>query len=226
MASTTVPGSMLSSSTASAPARAASATWSSGSHSISTMRPGHSARARRTASVMLVPARWLSLTSTASERPARWLVPAAGAHGRLLEGAQARRGLAGVEDLRPRVALVGRRDEARGQGRDTREVAQEVERRPLGGEDRSQRARHLEHRLARPTARRRRPRATRARARGRPARKASSAQSRPGQHAVLAGPQREARRRRPAAPGRRHVALGTEVLGQRRSTASPTAPGV
>ncbi len=71
MASTTVPGSMLSSSTASAPARAASATCSSESHSISTPRPGHRARARATASVMLMPARWLSLTSTASERPTR-----------------------------------------------------------------------------------------------------------------------------------------------------------
>ncbi len=75
MASTTVPGSMLSSSTASAPARAASATWSSASHSISTIRPGHSARDRLTASAMLVPARWLSFTRTASDSPERWLVP-------------------------------------------------------------------------------------------------------------------------------------------------------
>ena len=75
MASTTVAGSMLSSSTASAPARAASATCSSASRSISTNRPGHSVRARPTASVMPMPARWLSLTSTASESPARWLVP-------------------------------------------------------------------------------------------------------------------------------------------------------
>ena len=45
------------------------------SHSICTRRPGHSARARATASVMVTPARWLSLTSTASERLERWLTP-------------------------------------------------------------------------------------------------------------------------------------------------------
>ena len=151
-----VPGSMLSSSTASAPARAASATWSSVSHSISTIRPGHSARARRTASAMLVPARWLSLTSTASDRPARWLVPAAGPHGRLLERAQARRRLAGVEHRHRRVALVRRRDELRGERGHARQAPEEVQRRALGGEDRPQRPGHLQHRVARRPARRRR----------------------------------------------------------------------
>ena len=102
MASTTVPGSMLSSSTASAPARAASATWSRASHSISTIRPGHRARARRTASAMLVPARWLSLTRTASDRPARWLVPPPARTAAFSSSAQARRRLARVEHAPPR----------------------------------------------------------------------------------------------------------------------------
>ena len=73
--------------------------------------PATASRARPTASVMLVPARWLSLTRTASDSPARWLVAAAGAHRRLLEGAQAGGGLAGVEDLDRRVALVRGGDE-------------------------------------------------------------------------------------------------------------------
>ena len=61
----------------------------------------------------MTPARWLSLTSTASDRLERWLTPAAGPHGRLLEGPQARRGLAGVEHLHGRIAGVGRGDEPR-----------------------------------------------------------------------------------------------------------------
>ena len=48
--------------------------------------------------LMVVPARWLSLTNTASERLARWLVATAGPHGSLLKQAKSRRRLAGVED--------------------------------------------------------------------------------------------------------------------------------
>ena len=45
------------------------------SHSTSTIRPGHWRRARATASAMVAPPRWLSLTSTASDRLPRWLTP-------------------------------------------------------------------------------------------------------------------------------------------------------
>ena len=66
---------MLSSSTAEAPASTASATCSIRSHSTSTIRPGHHRRARATASAMPRPPRWLSFTSTASDRLARWFQP-------------------------------------------------------------------------------------------------------------------------------------------------------
>ena len=213
IASTTVPGSMLSRSTASAPARAAWATWSRASHSISTIRPGHSARARLTASAMLVPARWLSFTRTASERPERWLVPPTGPHGRLFQDTQARRRLAGVEHRHRRVALVGGGDEVRRQRRHARQAAEEVQRRPLGGQDRPQRPRHLEQRVARrqlvavggephlldlgTDAPERLRRAVAAR-----------------QHAGPAGPQCELRPHVLGHQRRRHVPLGTEVLGQ------------
>ena len=142
------PGSMLSSSRASAPACAASATWSSVSHSICTTRPGHSARARATASVMVTPARWLSLTSTASDRLDRWLTPPPACDRRLLEGAESRRGLARIEHLHRRIAGMRRGDVARRQGGDPREPAQEVERRALRREDRPQRPGDLHHRRA------------------------------------------------------------------------------
>ena len=58
-----------------APARTASSTCSGRSHSTSTIRPGHRARARATAWAMPMPARWLSFTSTPSERLPRWFVP-------------------------------------------------------------------------------------------------------------------------------------------------------
>ena len=58
-----------------APAVIASCTCSARSHSTSTVRPGQRACARRTASVMPRPARWLSLTSTNSESVPRWFTP-------------------------------------------------------------------------------------------------------------------------------------------------------
>ena len=95
------PGSMLSSSTASAPARAASATWSRASHSISTIRPGHSVAgpAHRVGDAR--PGQVVVLDQDGVGEAGAVAGAAAGAHGRLLEHAQARRGLAGVEDLPP-----------------------------------------------------------------------------------------------------------------------------
>ena len=139
---------MLSSSTASAPARAASATWSRVSHSTSTIRPGHSARARRTASAMLEPARWLSFTRTASDRPARWLVPPPARTAAFSRTRSPGVVLRVSRTCDRRVALVRRRHVLRGQRGDARQVAEEVERGALGGEDRAQRARHLHDRVA------------------------------------------------------------------------------
>ena len=59
---------------------------------------------------------------------------AAGADGVLLERAQARRGLAGVEDARARA--LDRRDVAGGERGDPGQAAEEVERHALAGEDR------------------------------------------------------------------------------------------
>src|SRR6187431_128753 len=59
----------------------------------------------------------------------------------LLEGAQSRRGLASVED---RCAGAGDGvDVARGPGRDSRQAAEEVERRTLAGKDRPREPGHL-----------------------------------------------------------------------------------
>ena len=63
---------------------------------------------------------------------------AAGADGGLLEEAEAGEGLARIEDADPGVGLVGRLDEAGREGGDAGEVAEEVQRSALGGEDRAQ----------------------------------------------------------------------------------------
>ena len=100
--------------------------------------PATVALAAATASAMPSPARWLSLNITQSDEVAAVVPAAPGPHRRLLERAQARRGLAGVPDA-GRAAGRGRVDEARGEGGDAREVAEEVERGALAGEDRRQR---------------------------------------------------------------------------------------
>jgi hypothetical protein len=70
--------------------------------------------------------------------PTRWLTPAAGDDGRLLEQPQPRGGLAGVAHD---AAGAGHGvDEAPGPGRDPREVGEEVQGGALAGEDRRERA--------------------------------------------------------------------------------------
>src|SRR5262245_29349500 len=66
---------MLSSSRASAPASVASRTWSRSPHSTWTVRPGQRSRAWTTAAVIPNSSRWLSLSSTQSDRLPRWLDP-------------------------------------------------------------------------------------------------------------------------------------------------------
>ena len=73
---------------------------------------------------------------------------AAGPDRRLLERAQPRRGLAGVPHACGRSGVGHDVDEATGEGGDARQVAEEVQRRALGGEDRRQPARHFAEGLA------------------------------------------------------------------------------
>ena len=102
-------------------------------HSTSTWRRAaprarpSTARRRPRASAM-----WFSLIRIASSSPRRWLRPPPAATAAFSSAAQARGRLAGVEDRRARA--VDRGDEARGQGRDPRQVAEQVERRALAGE--------------------------------------------------------------------------------------------
>ncbi len=100
------------------------------------------ARARATASAMLRPPRWLSFTSTASDRLPRWLwAPPA----RTAAFSSARRPGVVLRVSRTRVAGLAARDGVDvppGGGGHPRQVTQEVERGPLRGEDRAQRAAH------------------------------------------------------------------------------------
>ena len=93
--------------------------------------------------------------------------PAAGAHRLLLERAQARRGLARVEDAR--AGALDRLHVARRQRRDARQPAEEVERHALGRRGSTRRCRRP-RRQARPRATRPRRRAPASAARGRRAR--------------------------------------------------------
>ena len=77
--------------------------------------------------------------------PGAMVGAAAAAHRVLLEDAQRRRGLAGIEDG---DAARGGVHEARGQGRDAREPLQEVQRDPLGREQGPGPSGHFGHRLA------------------------------------------------------------------------------
>ena len=206
---------MLSSSTASAPARAASATWSSASHSISTMRPGHSARARATASVIVVPARWLSLTSTASESPMRWLVPPPARTAAFSRRRRPGQGLARIEHLGGRVGLVRRRRRSapsawRSPERWPRKLSAVRSAVRIGRSGPVTSSTVSPGLSSSPSA------ACQASSSPGPTRrKASSAQARPARTPRWRGPQRVARRRRVRHQRRRQVALGPEVLGQR-----------
>ena len=86
---------------------------------------------------------WFSLMSIESNSPMRWLTPPPSADRRLLERAHARRGLARVEDPRAASARTAR-THARGRGRHARQPAEEVQRRPLAGEQRARRALHAQ----------------------------------------------------------------------------------
>ena len=206
---------MLSRSTADAPASTASATCSGRSHSTSTMRPGHHRRASATASAMPSRPRWLSFTSTASDSPARWFQPPPARTAAFSRARRPGRGLAGVEHPGGGVGGGDGVDEPTRHGGHPRQVAEEIERGALGGEDRPHRARHLGHHRPRHEplpvghAASRRPRL------GSTCAKASSAHSRPASDPVGA--------RHDPGPARlglghehgREVPERADVLGQR-----------
>ncbi len=77
------------------------------------------------------------------------VVAAARPHGRLLEGPQARRRLAGVQHACRRIGHPHRVDERPGEGRHARQVSEEIERGPLGGDDRAQRPLEGRHHVSR-----------------------------------------------------------------------------
>ena len=96
---------------------------------------GCARRAAVTASGMLpAAAMWFSLMRMASKRPIRWLRPPPGDDRGLLQPAQARRRLPGVED--PRLGPGDRVDVAGASAWRRRRGAEEVQRRALGGEHR------------------------------------------------------------------------------------------
>ena len=100
---------------------------------------GNPSRTRRNASATPPAATtWLSLTSASSDERHPVVDPAAAAHGVLLQRPQQRRRLAGVAD--PRAGAGDGVDPRPGRRRDAGQVAQQVERGPLAGQQRRRRA--------------------------------------------------------------------------------------
>ena len=137
--SRTSSGVMLSSSTRRHRPRAPRRPASSRSHSTWTVRPGHVPRARSTASAIPSAGEVVVLEQHPVGQVAPVVGAAAGAHRRLLERAQARAWSCGCPRSEPAAGRRGRVDEPPGERGDAREVAEEVQRRALGGEDRRQR---------------------------------------------------------------------------------------
>ncbi len=137
---------MLSSSTRSAPASSTSRTCSTVSHSTSTGTPGEALAHGREGrgdpaggdDVVVLDERGVGQRHAVVDA-------AAAPHGVLLERAQPGRRLAGVADAR--AGAVDRVDPGGGERRDAGQVAQQVERGALGGEQRPHGTVGLEHRL-------------------------------------------------------------------------------
>ncbi len=189
--------------------------WSRSSASTWTVRAGHVLRARRDGLGDAEAGEVVVLEHHPVREVAAVVPAAAGPHRRLLERAQAGRRLAGVPDRGPRRGGV---DEAAGEGGDAGEVAEEVQRGALGGEDRRQRAGDACRRAC--PARRRRRR--------RPPTRRSTAGVELGEGLGRARASRRGRRRLrgtksavAAMPGSRRAAVmspsGVEVLGERHA---------
>ena len=133
------PASMLSSSSRSAPAASASATSSRSRHSTSISSSGWAPATSSTAAPSPpASATWFSLIRIASSSPSRWLRPPPAATAAFSSARSP-----GVVLRVSRISRPGAShglDEAGGQGGDAGEVAEQVERRPLAGEQRPRRA--------------------------------------------------------------------------------------
>ena len=205
--------------------RAASVTWSSVSHSTSTMPARPAALGRgATASVMAMPAEVVVLDEHGVGERARWLVAAAGAHRRLLEGPQARAWSCGCRGPDRRV---GRRGPASTKRR-VRVATPERWQRKLSAVRsavRIERSGPVTSTTSRPAAsvvavgRH----ASRPRPSGRPRRKVSVAQARPASTPSARARARRARSRLVGDQGGGEVADGTEVLGERPGHGVATA---
>ena len=131
-------GVMLSSSTTSAPAATASATWSSAvALDVDRAAPatgrGAGARPRR----CRAPARWLSLTSTQSDRLPRWLRPPPARTAAFSSARRPGRASCGCPRPAPPRRAAAASTKRGGERGDARQVAEEVERGALAGEDRA-----------------------------------------------------------------------------------------
>ena len=131
---------MLSSRTRSAPASSTSRTCSTVSHSTSTGTPGKRSRtAAKAAATPPAATTWLSLTSAASDSDMRWLTPPPQ---RTACFSSARRPGVVLRVSRMRAPVPATASHPGGGERgDAGQVAQQVERRALGGEQRPHRAR-------------------------------------------------------------------------------------
>ena len=139
---------MLSSSSRAAPASRAARTSSRSAHSTSTGTPAGASRRARSVASPTPPARraWFSLTSTASNRPRRWLCPPP-ASTACFSSARSPGVVLRVSRIRTPGALHGPHVARRERG-DAGQPAEEVERHPLRREDRAGVAGHLRHQAA------------------------------------------------------------------------------
>ena len=138
-------GAMLSSSTASTPQRAPPRAGRACPPRPRWARPAQRARTRldRHGDDRRRRAMWLSLMSTASSRPKRWLTPPPTATAYFSSSAQARRRLAGVLDRRARTR--DRPHDGRRRSGDAGQPAEKVEIDALGGQQGARRAAERRH---------------------------------------------------------------------------------
>ena len=159
------------------------------------------------------------MISTASDSESRWLTPPPARTAAFSQRAQAGQRLAGVADRGP--CRAPHRTYWRVSVATPEQVAQEVERGALAGEDRPQRARRPRRAPSRPRSRRRRRRASSTSTSGRAARNASVAAAVPASTPRCAATNAADRGLVVAdARERREVAERAEVLGERAATTS------
>ena len=198
-----------------APRRAASSVSTSTSHGRSgaAAPDGGERRGRPTPAA----ATWLSLISTASPRPMRWLTPPPQRTAYFSSSAQARASSCGCRGCGAGVPATAS-TQRRGGRRDAGEVAQQVQRGPLGGEQAADRRADGERGVARGRARSPSARGARARRPSRAAARRRAPPRRPGSPASTPGARGGERRDRHASAGT--VAAVVTSTPSRRSSAS------